>query len=281
MRRAVVVAAAIGVAIAAGLWKTHADTARSPLEAPTTVATASAPALQGTTVVATAENTVGAAAPRPAPTEAPHTLVDGALEVGHDMLASVREAIAKETEASNAVLLRALDSDDSVAKVEAIKELVRRKHLPALSRLLKVDPADDPFMAPTALVGLGHLAREADGTSRESAVSRFAKLLDAEKTRQGADSPGNILHIIEALGNVGTPSSARLLERELVDPIHPTATRVAIVDALEACGQRSSIPALTAFRTSFHGRAQDDFEREIENDLGVSLERAIAALERR
>jgi hypothetical protein len=203
------------------------------------------------------------------------------VEASRDVLLAVRDAIHDPTDASTAVLVEALDSEDSVAKLEAIDELARRRHVPALKRLLAFDPADDPFVGPTALLAMGALARDADASSRESAVDRLVKLLEAEKERRGADSAGNVLVIFEALGKVQIPRAARALERELVDPGHGTASKVAIVDALEACGQASSLDVLASFRETVRVSAADPFERALEADLVTAVDRTLASLGRR
>ncbi len=275
MRRAVVIAA-VGAAIAVGVWALRRG--ESPRRPETTPASETATKASPTTVAASAPPVrVGrptASGSRPM-ASAPSTTPDAPPS---DVLASVREAKRVQSDATTAALVRALDEGDAPAKIEAIDELVKRKHVAALKPLMKVDPADDPYVGPTAMLGLGQLARDADPAQREAAVTRFAKLLEQEKARQGMDSPGNMLVIFEALGKIGTPSAAHLLEQELVDPVHPTAAKVAIVDALEACGQSSSVVALTAFRTKFQVSAQDEFEREIEQDLVKALDRAIATL---
>jgi hypothetical protein len=192
-------------------------------------------------------------------------------------LDDVRDAIAAGP-GSEAALVRALDTDDPVAKIEAMDELVRRRHAPALARLLTMDPADDPFVGPTLLLSLGHLAPHADASTRERTAQRLEALLAAEKSRRGADSAGNVLTIFEALGATETASGARVLERELIDPFHGTAARVAIVAALEQCGQRASVAVLAPFRAAFTPAAADPFERELESDLAHVLDRAIASL---
>lgn len=284
MRRAAVIAA-VAVTTAAGVWVVRrGDTGRTDAVAPASSVTEEAPSPPpvprppAPPSAPRAAATDGEPAPittAPAPDEA-----EGEEAGASDALAAVREAKRSDTDASTAVLMRALDSDDSPAKLEAIDELVRRKHGPALGRLLKMDPADDPFVGPTALLGVGQLAREADPASRDAAVTRLEKLLESEKARQGMDSPGNILVIFEALGRIASPSAARVLERELVDPAHGTAAKVAIVDAIEECGQRSSVSALAAFREGFQVTAQDAFEREIEADLVKAIDRAITELGR-
>lgn len=285
MRRTVGVLVGAGVAIALGVRlyqadkpapRTDASTASSAEADPAGEQERSSPdaphAQPATKPDATGERSNGAPPPR---------AVFGAGEnASSDTLVGVRRAIAEQTDATTQTLMRALDSDDSVAKLEAIDELARRRHVAAIQPLLKVDPADDPFVGPTALLALGRLAHEAGGGPGEAAVARLSKLLEAEKARQGSDSPGNILLIFEALGHTKLASGARVLERELVAPEHGTAAKVAIVDALEACGQRSSAGTLAAYRETFQITAAAPFERELEKDLAAALDRALAALSR-
>lgn len=207
-------------------------------------------------------------------------LGEGASADAGDTLALVRAAIADGSPESTRTLVRALDGDDDVAKIAAIDELVKRRHVGALPKLVAFDPGADPFVAPTAILGLGKLARDADAEAQEAAVQRLAKILEEEKARQGTDSPGNILTAFEALGEIRVPSAARVLERELLAAEHGIAAKVAVVDALEACAQPSTVPVLTAFRGAFQPSATDAFERELEADLVTALTRAIATLSR-
>ena len=283
MRRGLVLGALVALT-AALVWRTQAETTKPPAASapPSSLASAAAdaPGARATEATTASATTATASAAPAIAANAPGAVNGGAPALPEsDELEAVRAAIASG--GSTDVLVRALDGDDPVAKIEAIDELARRKHHAALPRLLRIDPSADPFVGPTAIIGLGQLARDADPSSREAAVTRLAKLLEAEKARQGMDSPGTILVIVEALGKIGTPSSARVLERELVDPVHPTAARVAIVEALEACGQSDSHAALSAFRASFRPSAAGDaFEREIENDLLATLDRALRTLAR-
>jgi len=283
MRRTVGVLVGAGVAIALGVRIYQADKPAPRADAPTASSAEADPGGQ--------HERSSPDAPLAQPTTRPHTprersngalspraVVNAGKEASSDTLVAVRRAIAEKTDATTQTLMRALGSDDSVAKLEAIDELARRRHVAAIQPLLKVDPADDPFVGPTALLALGRLAHEAGGGPGEAAVARLSKLLEAEKARQGSDSPGNILLIFEALGHTKIPSGARVLERELVAPEHGTAAKVAIVDALEACGQRSSAGDLAAYRETFQISAADAFERELEKDLAAALDRALAAL---
>lgn len=281
MRRGLALGALV-VVTAAAAWRTQAGRTTAPPPSASTSASAGAddPGVTAAAAMTASARThpahpaVVAHAP-PAASAAP---AETRSDTAGDELVAVRAAVASG--GSTEVLLRALDGDDPVAKLEAIDELARRKHHAALPRLLRIDPSADPFVGPTAILGLGQLAHDADPSMREASVARLAKLLEAEKERQGMDSPGTILVIFEALGKIGTPSSARVLERELVDPVHPTAARVAIVDALEVCGQRESHAALSAFRASFRPPVDDAFEREVANDLLSALDRAMRTLAR-
>jgi len=282
MRLRVGVLVGAGVAVAVGAWLHEASPTRRGKEAAAATAPAEAEdehrddaapaAVRPGHTRAVPGGGDGPDEPRLAPPVGPAT------DAASDVLDAVRTAIADG--ASSDVLMRALDSDDEVAKLEAIDELARRKHVAALGPLMKIDPSDDPFVGPTALLALGRLAHEAGDTQAEAAVARLEKLLAAEKERQGTDSPGNMLLIFEALGLTKVASGARVLERELVAPEHGTAAKVAIVDALEVCGERSSVPVLAAYRAAIHVSAADDFERQLELDLVAALERALRTLDR-
>lgn len=233
---------------------------------------------------------VSARAARPAPTAGAESAPEAAAAAptarasededtaSSDALAAVREAVRAGTEASTQALVRALDTDDSVAKLEALEELARRKHVAALDRVLAIDPADDPFAGPTALLTMGALARDAGEAAEGRAVARLSALLAAEKERQGTDSPGNILVAFEALGRIASDAAARVLERELVDPFHGTAARVAVVQALEECGRPRSVEPLVRLRASLHGEPVDAFERELQQDLVAAIDRAVVRL---
>ena len=284
MRRRVGVLVGAGVAIALGAWFHEASQARRHTDT-----TATAPAeLEPRPAASTTAGRPGQARPGFRGSDVPDehlariaSPVGAAADAASDVLDAVRAAIAASpSPSSSEVLMRALDSDDPVAKLEAIDELARRKHIAAIGPLMKIDPSDDPFVGPTALLALGQLAHEAGDARTEEAVARLEKLLEAEKERRGTDSPGNILLIVEALGLTKVASAARILERELVGPEHGTAAKVAIVDAIEACGQRSSVRALAAYRATFQVGATGDFERQLELELIAAIGRAVETLDR-
>lgn len=184
------------------------------------------------------------------------------------------------TDAPRKQLLTTLDGDDAPAKIDAMDELVRRRDATALPRLLAMDPAADPFLGPSILASIGKLGAHAGAADQKAAVARLASLLAEEKERRGADSPGNVLVILEALGDLATPDAARVLERELPDPGHTDAVRVVIVSSLEACGQRASVAVLAPYRASMPAPTGDALSREIAVELSRALDRAIATLDR-
>lgn len=184
------------------------------------------------------------------------------------------------TDAPRKQLLATLDGADAPAKIDAMDELVRRRDATALPRLLAMDPAADPFLGPSILASIGKLGAHAGAADQKAAVARLAALLAEEKERRGADSAGNVLVILEALGDLATPDAARVLERELPDPAHTDAVRVVIVSSLEACGQRASVAVLAPYRASMPAPAGDALAREIAVELSRALDRAIATLER-
>lgn len=188
-------------------------------------------------------------------------------------LASVRAASLDPSADGARLLMQALDGSDPVAKLEAIDALVERRHLPALAPLLRFTPADDPYLAPTVLVGLGELGGHAPPPERRAVLDRLLALLREEKTRGGADSAGNVITIVESIGRLGDPGGASALERELADPFHDVTNQTAIVKSIGLLGQRSSVDALERFRAGLDlGKTADPFERELESDLVSTLD---------
>jgi len=103
--------------------------------------------------------------------------------------------------------------EDPVKRIDAIDALVNRGHVASLPSLLAFDPASDPFVAPTVIVAIGQLARLASPAEQRRAIERLSALLVAEKERRGQDSAGNVVLLVEALGALGAPDAAPVLER--------------------------------------------------------------------
>lgn len=175
-------------------------------------------------------------------------------------------------------LEKALDDPDPATRLEAMDALVERRHVPALARFLALDPADDPMLGPTIIQGLGVLGHAADAKGQRAAVERLGSLLSSEKERNGADSIGNVVSILEALGPLGAPAGAPILERELDDPYHDTASQTAIVQSLAAIGSPSSREPLLRLRARAQERlaaTDDDFARELETELLAAIDSAL------
>lgn len=205
-----------------------------------------------------------------------------------DILARVRAAAEDPSDQASATLLAVVDGvgadreDEAVvAQLEAIDALVARRHPAALSRIVKMTPAVEPHLGPTIIAALGALGASATGEGdRRAALDRLVSLLSEEKDRRGADSAGNVIAIIEALGVLKHPDAAPVLERELSDPFHDVAGRTSIVKSLGQIGQRSSLTPLAHLRertiaSVTPDEAGDDFTRALQRELTEAIDESI------
>lgn len=176
-------------------------------------------------------------------------------------------------------LLARLDSSDQFLVIDAADGLRARKAVVAIPKLAAIDVIANPDSARTVIDALGHLAGNASGAERNTAVDRLLSLLAQEKKRETPDAPGNVLQIYEALGKTADPRAAQALERELADRSVPLAALTLVVDALVELGQSSSRAALSAARERIAAlETAEGLEREIHRELLAKLEAAITAL---
>lgn len=220
---------------------------------------------------------------REVPTEsAPERVLPAPAPKDEEALARVRAAAQDPSGRGTELLARSLeDEHDDMARLEAIDALVERRHIASLPRLLTLDPAAEPELGPTIIAALGALGREApDARTRDATLARLVALLAAEKERRGADSAGNVVSIIEALGVLRHPGGAPVLERELALPEHDAANRTAIVQALGQIGQRSSLVPIERLRavTTEAAPADDEYTRALEAELVVAIDEAKRAI---
>jgi hypothetical protein len=176
------------------------------------------------------------------------------------------------------LLERARVASDAVSRIEAIDALVARGDVAFLDDLLIVDPADDPFVAPTVIEAIAAIGRNAPRAAKDRAARRLASMLASEKERRGQDSAGNVVSIVEAIGNLGHPAAASALEAELDDAFHDTAGKTNIVEALAKTGARSSIPALKRLRDRAPAEHATGYDRELERELAQAIDTAIMKL---
>src|ERR1700755_2264257 len=87
--------------------------------------------------------------------------------------------------------LRALASDNSGDRIEALRAVRDRHAVALLPDLLALDVAKDPELAPTLITVATDLANKADDTARKTAAARLATWLRSESQRGTADARGN------------------------------------------------------------------------------------------
>jgi hypothetical protein len=137
-----------------------------------------------------------------------------------------------------------------------------------------MDPTAEPYLGPSIIVGIGELGRSStDASSKKAALDRLLSLLASEKDRNGTDSVGNVITIIESIGNLGLPDGAPALEHELADGYHDIAGKTTIVLALGKLGQPSSVPALSQLRgTVAILQNEESFSRELKQELVAAID---------
>jgi hypothetical protein len=187
---------------------------------------------------------------------------------------SEREAIRIRSEVK---LVEALDSDKPEDKRAAIEALAYRKSTRMLPKLLSMD-IRDAYVAPTLIDAIGKLGGEETGPMKQSALERLRDLLKAEKQRREADAVGNVLQIIEALGELRSPDAAATLEQELADSYYDAANRVLIVEQIGKLGYARSLPTLKRVKEEPAPKAGgEDLAQEFYRDLQKAADKAIEA----
>jgi hypothetical protein len=167
-------------------------------------------------------------------------------------------------------LVEALSSSDSEDRRAAIEALTLRKSTANLPKLIAMD-LKDPYVSPTLIAGIGKLGGLADAEGKQSALRRLQALLQEQKASKEPDAPGNVLQIIEALGDLAMQEAAAELEKESLDPSYPTAAQTLIVQSLEKLGFKSSLPALGKLKNH-----PVDPNEELGEELNRELREAVA-----
>jgi hypothetical protein len=174
-----------------------------------------------------------------------------------------------------AALRRGLSSEDEATRIAAVEAAVSATAVETLDDLERFDLARDPEAAPTVIHAVSLLGASADGEKRDGAARTLTRWLRQEMKRDGADVPGNVSNLVEALGNVGgrdavdaltTSLDARELPLhvetlavqklgELADPrargaVERFAARVGALPPAEGLDEELRIEAIDAARTT-------------------------------
>lgn len=172
-------------------------------------------------------------------------------------------------------LLAALDSSNPFEAVDAADELAERKLTQAIPKLMATDLRKAPESAPAFIHALGALAGAVNGAERRNAADRLVTWLKQERSRNAAESPGNVLTIYEALGDAKEASSAAALERELLDPAVTGAEKSVIVASLVQIHASSSAGALRTLLGTLQTPLSDEWEEDVRKELIATVEAAI------
>lgn len=193
-------------------------------------------------------------------------------------LAALRAAKSDPSAAGTEALVKALAADDALLVIEAADGLVARRATQALPALAKIDIKRSTNIAPAVIEAMGRLSGMAAGADHTTAVDRLLALLAQEKARGAPESRANLLQIYEALGDTKDARAAPALEAELRSDAVPRAAKNVIVQALGNIGAPSSRPALLELRAALATPEREPFEEAIRVELIEAIDQTLRAL---
>lgn len=157
---------------------------------------------------------------------------DAAARDDHDRLAELRSGLA---------------SNDEATRIAAVEAAVSATAVETLPELEKFDLAKDPETAPTVIHGVALLGASADGAKRDEAAKTLSRWLGQETHREGADVPGNVSNLVEALGDVGGQQAVDALTATLDKNEVPLHVQTLAVQKLGELGDGRARGAVERF----------------------------------
>ncbi|MBX3232107.1 MAG: hypothetical protein KIT84_19670 [Labilithrix sp.] len=175
------------------------------------------------------------------------------------------ERVAVGTTTLSAVTLDA----DIVARLDGIETAVREGDLAALPVLARADLASEPEAAPAIIHAVASLAAQGGPAEHALAGKTLARWLGEEAKRDTRDASGNVVNLVEALGDLGGDAAVDALvdalDRDgMLDlPLQTTAAQ-----RLAAIGDKRALPAVERFaaRVAKLEPSADAFERELQEE---------------
>lgn len=174
--------------------------------------------------------------------------------------------------------LRALASENSGDRIEALRAVRDRHAVELLPDLLALEPGRDPDLAPTLISVATDLANQADAAVQSQTAARLASWLRAESQRTETDARGNQSMLVESLGKLKTPESVAALSEALASDQLPVHIGTLAAEGLARIGDPSARPAVERFRARLAERpAADSFSQELRSEALATADRALAA----
>lgn len=181
---------------------------------------------------------------------------------------------------ARATLREALASDNSGARIDALRTLAERRRVEVLPELLTLDVARDPEIAPTVFQVTGRLAQHADPAQRGAAFSQLSRWLQSESARDSADARGNVSVLVETLADFQAPEAERALIGVLQSEQQALHVKTLAVEGLAKLGTPAAQTALTQFRAQLGETQRQGFELELQREAEQAADRALARLSR-
>lgn len=179
-------------------------------------------------------------------------------------------------------LADALATGTDFEKIAAIDAAVNAGDRSALGTLEAVDLKDQPGAAPKIIHGLSALAAKSSSSDRKRAADTLSTWLKSETSREGRDAQGNVVNLVEALGEVGDPGSVDALadaldERRLGLPVETLA-----VQQLETLGDRRAESSVARFMDRLQGMApsEDAFDEQLRREAIAAAQAFLRILPR-
>jgi HEAT repeat protein len=150
------------------------------------------------------------------------------------------------------------------ARWSAIEAMVRDSDLAQLPALCEAELEKEPEAAPAIIHGVASLAVQGSEPDRALAGRTLARWLNEERKRDARDASGNVVNLVEALGDLGGDEAVTSLI-DVLDHEEDLALQTTAAERLATLGDARARPAVTRFdeRLSRSPEPSDAFEKEL------------------
>lgn len=156
---------------------------------------------------------------------------------------------------------------DVAARWSAIEAMVRDGDLAELPALTRSELAKEPEAAPAIIHGVASLAVQGSDADRALAGKTLSRWLKEERGRDTRDAQGNVVNVIEALGDLGGDEAVTSLIEVLdrFDREDDLALQTTAAERLATLGDRRALPAVERFeaRVTRSPEPDDEFQKEL------------------
>lgn len=183
---------------------------------------------------------------------------------------------------ATASLADALATGTDFQKIAAIDAAVNAGDRAALGTLEAVDLKDQPGVAPKIIHGLAALASKSSSSDREKAAATLSTWLKGETAREGRDADGNVVNLVEALGEIGDPGSVDALTDALDGHRLGLPVETLAVQQLETLGDRRAESSVARFMERLQSMApsEDAFDEQLRREAIAAAQTFLRILPR-